>query len=90
MIVEDRRCCFCHNTQNLHIHHCLHGTANRAKAEKYGLTVYLCAYHHNLGKKCVHNNAEMDMILKKEAQKYFEEHIGSRELWLQEFGKNYL
>jgi hypothetical protein len=89
-MVSDERCYFCHNTQNLHIHHIFGGTANRRKSEKYGLTVYLCAYHHNLGKKCVHNNKEMDLILKKQAQEYFEEECGLHEDFMREFGKNYL
>jgi hypothetical protein len=32
----------------------------------------------------------MDLILKKAAQKYFEMNIGSREKFMQEFGRNYL
>lgn len=90
MMVSDKRCYFCHNTQNLHIHHIFFGTANRKKSEAYGLTVYLCPYHHNLGQKCVHNCAQMDLMLKREGQKYFETNIGSREKFIQEFGRNYL
>ena len=90
MIVEDYRCYFCHNTQNLHVHHIFHGNANRKLSDKYGLTVYLCGYHHNLGQKCVHNNKEMDMILKVKGQKYFEENIGTRKEFIKIFGKNYI
>lgn len=90
MIVEDKRCYFCHNTQNLHRHHIFFGFANRKISEKYDLTVWLCCYHHNLGLKCVHNNREMDLILKQQAQKYFEEHIGTREQFIKEIGRNYL
>jgi len=61
MMVSDKRCYFCHNTQNLHIHHIFSGTANRKKSD-----------------------------LKKEAQKYFEANIGTREKFMQEFGRNYL
>lgn len=28
------------------IHHCLHGTANRKKADKYNLVIPLCHEHH--------------------------------------------
>lgn len=90
MIAKDEICYFCHNTKNLHLHHIFFGTANRKKSEKYGMTCYLCACHHNLGQKCVHNNKEMDMILKQTAQRYFEENIGTREDFMREFGKNYL
>ena len=90
MMVSDERCYFCHNTQNLHIHHIFGGTANRKISDKYGLMVYLCGFHHNLGQKCVHNNKEMDLVLKKKGQEYFEEHYGNREEFLKLFGRNYL
>ena len=90
MMVSDKRCFFCHNTQNLEEHHCLHGTANRKKAEKYGLTVWLCNYHRTGGLKAVHRCKETDKILQVYAQKYFLEKIGDMNLWMQEFGKNYL
>jgi len=40
--------------------------------------------------KCVHNNREMDLVLKQQAQKYYEEHIGTREQFIKEIGRNYL
>ena len=64
--------------------------ANRKKSEKYGLMIWLCAYHHNLGRKSVHNDYDMDLQVKQYAQKYFEENIGSRELFIKEFGRSYL
>lgn len=33
------------------IHHCLHGTANRKKADKYNLVIPLCHEHHTGGKQ---------------------------------------
>ena len=90
MMVSDKKCFFCWNTQNLEEHHCLHGTANRKKAEKYGLTVWLCNYHHTGGLKSVHRCKETDKILQVFAQKYFLENIGDMDLWMREFGKNYL
>ena len=90
MIVDDMRCYFCHTTQNLHRHHIFFGTANRKKSEQYDITVWLCANHHNMGTKCVHNNRDMDLILKQEGQRYFEQNIGNREMFMKEFGRNYL
>lgn len=90
MMVSDKRCFFCSNTLNLEEHHCMHGTANRKKAEKYGLTVWLCNYHHTGAMKSVHRCRATDDQLKEHAQRYFEENIGDRELWMKEFGKNYL
>ena len=90
MIVSDYKCFFCGNTQRLHSHHCIPGTANRKKSDEYGLTIWLCPYHHNLGKKSVHQDRTLDLRVRRFAQEYFEKNIGDRYLWMKEFGKNYL
>lgn len=74
----------------LHRHHFMHGTANRRKAEQYGLWAYVCATrHHEYGPEAPHSNVEVDKKLKQAAQRIFEEKYGHA-LWMQEFGKNYL
>jgi hypothetical protein len=71
-------------------HHIMFGTANRKKAEKYGLWCYLCRErHHVYGPEAPHANREVDLHLKQIAQMKFEE-LHPRELWMSEFGKNYL
>lgn len=70
-------------------HHVMHGTANRAKAEEWGLWVWLCHNHHTGGKYAVHMNREMDLELIKMAQRVFERKY-DHETWMREFGKNYL
>ena len=90
MMVKDKKCFFCQNTEGLDPHHCLHGTANRKKAEKYGLVVWLCRYHHTEGLRSVHKCKATDLILQRYAQRYFLENIGDMDLWMKEFGKNYL
>lgn len=88
IIQQGKYCLLCGTTRDLNLHHCLHGTANRKKADKYGLTVYLCVPHHT-GKNGVHFNKEFDLYLKQRAQKAFEK-AHSRQEWMREFGKNYL
>jgi hypothetical protein len=76
----------------LHKHHFVYGRfgAFRKKAEHYGLWGYVCAErHHEHGPESPHDNAEVALHLKQVAQRAFEEKYG-RELWEQEFGKNYL
>ena len=90
MIMSDKKCFFCGSADNLQEHHCVGGNANRKIADKYGLTIWLCVYHHTVGKKSVHQDYSMNLQVKQYAQRYFEEHIGNRELWMKEFGKNYL
>lgn len=54
------------------------------------MKVFLCGMHHNLSNDSVHFNRDMDLMLKKAAQKIFEEKIGTRDYFIQEFGKSYL
>ena len=53
-------------------HHCIYGIANRKLSEKYGLKVYLCTDCHRIGRYAVHRCYEMDLKLKKIAQRKFE------------------
>lgn len=89
IIQTEKKCYFCHQTYGLESHHCLHGTANRKKAEQYGLKVWLCNNHHT-GQAGVHRNKDFDVFLKQLAQRTFEEKVGTREQFMEEFGKNYL
>ena len=84
-----KECIECGTKIGLHDHHIFYGTANRKKAEKYGLKVFLCQEHHS-GGSGVHFNKDLDMELKKLAQKYFEGHYGSRDAFRDEFGKSVL
>ena len=76
----------------LHKHHFVYGRfgAYRKKAEHYGLWGYVCeARHHEHGPEAPHCNSKVDEHLKRIAQQAFEEKYG-HELWMQEFGRNYL
>lgn len=89
ILQRKRECFFCKTKAGLHEHHVMFGTANRSKAEKYKLKVYLCGYHHNGSQNSVHFNKNLDVMLKTLAQRVFEEQY-SHEEWMREFGKNYL
>ena len=86
-ILQDKKeCFFCHYTQNLEVHHCVHGTANRKIADKCGLTVRLCHRCHSL----VHDSDRgLDLELIQLAQRKFEE-THSRDEWRELFCKSYL
>ena len=89
VLQNKKECIFCGQVGQLESHHCLHGFANRKKAEKYGLKVWLCAEHHR-GTSGAHRNAYTDRVLKEYAQEYWERNIGTREQFITEFGKSYL
>lgn len=81
---------FTWNTKNLEEHHIFMGNPNRKLSEKYGLKVWLCKHHHTGSNEAVHFDRELDLILKKLAQTYYEREIGSREEFMRLFGRNYL
>ena len=87
-ILQSRKVCWVCGNPNVEEHHVLYGSANRKKAEKFGLKIYLCQEHHT-GRTGVHFNKTLDEILKKFAQTKFEE-THSHEEWMDIFHKNYL
>ena len=77
---------------NLHKHHFVFGRfgAFRKKAEKYGLWGYVCEErHHEHGPDSTPESREVRQQLSQVAQEAFEAKYG-HELWMQEFGKNYV
>lgn len=82
------RCYICGTTQNLELHHAMHGYANRKLADRYHLVVWLCADHHR-GKIGVHNDIVTDERIKRDAQFAFEQIYG-HSAWMRVFRKNYL
>jgi len=85
ILQKNKECFLCKTTEYLEEHHCIHGVANRKLAEKYGLKVYLCHFHHQM----IHNKREEDIKLIRFAQEVFEE-THSREEFRQIFGKSWL
>lgn len=90
VIQKQKMCLVCNTPYNLHEHHIFEGTANRRMSEKFGLKVFLCARHHNMSNEGVHFNKELDLSIKQLGQKYFERHYGSRDYFIEKFGKSYL
>lgn len=71
-------------------HHFMHGTADRKLAEKDGLWAYMCRErHHIYGSEAPHANAEVDLRLKRIAQRTYEAKYG-HDAWMKRYGKNYL
>lgn len=85
ILQENCECFLCLTTKNLHKHHIVNGGGNRDMCDKYGLTVYLCAKHHDM----VHRDQKLDKSLKRHTQEAFEKQYG-HDLWMEIFHKNYL
>lgn len=85
----------CMYTGDRHVerHHVFHHThRERMLSEKYGFIAPLRKDLHQNGKDSVHMNpnGKIDLELKVMCQRYYEEHIGSREEFRKEFRKSYL
>ena len=88
-IIQSRKECYvCGTPFNIHEHH-VYGSANRKNSEKYGLKIYLCAYHHNMSDEGIHFNKDLDLAVKENAQRIFEK-THTREEFMSIFGKNFL
>ena len=91
----DGSCYLCRILHNIDMeqireeHHIMFGGQHRKKSEHYGLKVYLCIPHHRTGKEAVHLNKETNELLKEIAQIAFEKKY-NHELWMKEFGRNYI
>ena len=88
ILQEDTDYCFVCGRYGTEIHHIFFGTSNRKMSDKYGCVVGLC-YEHHRGNRGVHHNRELDLELKRMAQRRFQE-IYTEEQFLAVFGRNYL
>lgn len=70
--------------------HHIFGGANRKKSEKYGFIAPLRPDLHPNGVFAGKDAKAVDTKLKTMSQTYYEEHFGTREDFIQEFGQNYL
>lgn len=90
-ILQDKKECYItHSRTGLHKHHIYMGY-NRKKSEKYGFWVWLRYDWHNGADYGVHGSHghELDMKLKRDCQKKFEE-THSRKEFMKIIGRNYL
>lgn len=89
----DENACFtCFGCREKHDRHEVFGGANRQKSKRLGLWVTLCHnQHHIFGPRSVHRCREVDLALKKFAQRAAMLHYRwSVEDFIREFGRNYL
>ena len=71
--------------------HHIFGGSNKTASEKYGFVVPLrYDLHPNGANADMRYAKQIDTYLKQMAQRYFEENCGTREEFMQIFGRNYL
>ena len=81
--------CLFTGTAPVERHH-IFGGAYRKKSERFGFVVPLRPDLHPNGVHAGPQAKEIDTKLKQMAQGYWEDHFGTREEFMREFGKNYL
>ena len=91
VLTDDMYHCYITHLPYVHIHHVFNGNRKQA-SEKYGFLVPLHPTLHTSGPDSVHRNPNkgLDLRLKRECQTYYEEHYGTREQFIEIFGKSYL
>lgn len=87
---DEKKCYLTGSTTGLHKHH-IFGAFNRDRSEEYGLWVWLRWDRHinNSPHATPHNDATVDLMLKRAGQRKFEE-THSREEFIREFGRSWL
>lgn len=78
------------NIKDLEVHHCLNGIGKREPCDRLGLWIWLCPDHHRTGPDAVHKNMDIRQRIKMIAQTVYEKELGTREDFMEIFGKNYL
>lgn len=91
VFTDDMEHCIETGTNQVHRHH-IFGKYNRNKSEKYGFVIPIAYWLHEFQEGSIHNNPNqgLDLKWKQKAQEYYEEHINTREKFIEEFGRNYL
>lgn len=92
VLTNDLQHCYVTGSCNVALHHVFPGTGRRRLCDKYGFVVPLEPALHNMSGISVHSNPNtgLDLELKQKCQSFFEEHYGSREEFIEVFGKSYL
>ena len=90
VFTDDMDTCIFTGSPYVERHH-IYGAFNRKKSEEYGFVVPLRYDLHPNGARANPKYAkEMDEHLKKMGQEYFENHYGTREEFMEIFGRSYL
>lgn len=86
IITDDMDHCFLCGAPKQNIHHCIHGYANRKHSDRLGLVIPVCFPCH----QAIHHDRKLDLRVIQNAQRVFENKIGTRKEFMEIFGKNYL
>ena len=91
VLTPDMDHCMFTGSADVERHHVFGGISSvKANSERYGFVAPLRPDLHPNGVQRGNDAPMIDKYLKETCQKYYEEHYGTREQFIQEFGKSYL
>lgn len=92
ILTTDMDTCIITGSHNVERHHIFSnmGGGTRKLSEKYGFIAPLSPQLHPNGVHATEEAKKLDGELKRFCQAYYEEHYGSRQDFIREFGKSYL
>lgn len=91
VFTDDMDHCYFTGSPYVERHHIWEGRQGyKGKSEEYGFVIPLRYDLHPNGARASQAGRALDIKLKQMAQEYYEEHYGTREQFMEEFGKNYL
>lgn len=89
ILTDDMEHCMFTGSPVVERHH-VFGAYNRERSEKYGFVAPLRPDLHPNGAMVGAYGKEVDRELKVRCQRYYEEHIGTRQQFIDEFGRSWL
>lgn len=89
VFTEDMDHCYFTGTAPVERHH-IFGGSRRNSSEQYGYVIPLSPSMHPNGAQAGSDAAQIDEMLKRIAQMHFEANNGTRQEFIQIFGKSYL
>lgn len=92
VFTNDMEHCFFTGTPHCERHHIFGGYSSKARqySEEDGYIIPLALHLHPNGAEGDGKNADLDLHLKRMAQKHFEGYRGTREQFIERYGKSYL
>lgn len=89
IFTDDMDHCFFTGSPDVERHH-VFGGFNRKRSEQYGFIIPLRKDLHPNGVFAGKQAKKLDLYMKQECQEWYEKNIGTREQFIQEFGRNWL
>ncbi len=85
---EEKECYITGSPLDLHQHHVFDGSRRKA-SDKWGCWIWLRSDYHNMSDHGVHFDSELDLRIKQETQRRFEQLYGHNK-FMAVFGKSYI